>query len=47
LADKVVQYFAGFMLTPALRKQLADAGISLQQLRPVRVPRSRQKHLQR
>ncbi len=32
LADKVVQYFAGFNLTPALRKQLADAGISLQQL---------------
>lgn len=32
LADKVVQYFAGFNLTPALRKQLADAGISLQLL---------------
>ena len=32
LADKVVQYFAGFNLTPALRKQLADAGTSLQLL---------------
>ena len=32
LADKVVQYFVGVNLSPALRKQLADAGISLQLL---------------